>query len=231
MVQSSSAHRSERRFSTGVPVRANRARAGMARRARAVCDDGFLTAWASSATTRSQPTSARRLGVAADDAVGGDDQLVVGEVVEGAVGAVVAPHRYLGGEALGLALPVAQQRGRADHQRRPSPLAVVAQQVEGEDLDGLAQAHVVGEDAAQTEGGHLGQPRQAPLLVGAERGVQSVGGPPGLDLVERAEPLGQVPQRTLDLGLDRLAVDGDGARQGGGKHVARPQRRALAEAA
>ncbi len=50
VVQSSRAHRSERRFSTGVPGRAKRARAGMVRMARAVRDSGFLMAWASSAT-------------------------------------------------------------------------------------------------------------------------------------------------------------------------------------
>ena len=35
-------------------------------------------------------------------------------------GAVVAPHGRAGGEPADLALPVAEQRGRADHQRRPA---------------------------------------------------------------------------------------------------------------
>ena len=54
VVQSSSAQSSERLFSTGVPVRATRAGAGIVRRALAVAEYGFLTCWASSATTMPQ---------------------------------------------------------------------------------------------------------------------------------------------------------------------------------
>ncbi len=58
VVQSSRAHSSERLFSTGVPVRATRAGAGMVRRALAVAECGFLTCWASSATTMPQGAAA-----------------------------------------------------------------------------------------------------------------------------------------------------------------------------
>lgn len=55
VVQSSRAQSSERLFSTGVPVRATLAGAGMVRSAFAVEDWGFFTCWASSATISPQP--------------------------------------------------------------------------------------------------------------------------------------------------------------------------------
>ena len=60
VVQSRIAHRSDSRFSTGVPVSAILADAGSARSSRAVRDSGFFACWASSATTRPQPTPASR---------------------------------------------------------------------------------------------------------------------------------------------------------------------------
>jgi hypothetical protein len=57
-------HSSDRRFSTGVPVRATRPVAVRRRAARAVRAAGFLICWASSSTTTSQSedrgTSARQ---------------------------------------------------------------------------------------------------------------------------------------------------------------------------
>ncbi len=60
VVQSSSAHSSERLFSTGVPVSATLAGAGTVRSAFAVAECGFLTCCASSATTMPQLCSASR---------------------------------------------------------------------------------------------------------------------------------------------------------------------------
>ncbi len=64
VVQSSSAHSSERLFSTGVPVSATRAGAGIVRRAFAVAELGFLTCCASSATTMPQGCPASREALA-----------------------------------------------------------------------------------------------------------------------------------------------------------------------
>jgi exodeoxyribonuclease V alpha subunit len=58
VVQSRIAHRSISRFSTGVPVSAIRACAGIARNLRAVWECGFFACWASSATTRPHSTAA-----------------------------------------------------------------------------------------------------------------------------------------------------------------------------
>ncbi len=59
IAQSRIDHSSVRSFSTGVPVRATRARLGISRRLRAVDEREFLTCCASSATTRSHGTAAR----------------------------------------------------------------------------------------------------------------------------------------------------------------------------
>ncbi|CAM5432029.1 hypothetical protein SRIMM317S_05615 [Streptomyces rimosus subsp. rimosus] len=55
VVQSRTAHSSDRLFSTGVPVSATRAPAGRVRSALAVAENGFFTCWASSATTQRPP--------------------------------------------------------------------------------------------------------------------------------------------------------------------------------
>ncbi len=60
MVQSRRAHSSERLFSTGVPVRATLAGAGISRSALAVAENGFLTCCASSATTIPHSCAASR---------------------------------------------------------------------------------------------------------------------------------------------------------------------------
>lgn len=48
---------------------------------------------------------------------------------------------------------------------------------QGQRLHRLAQAHIVGEDAAEAVAVHRGQPGESFLLVGAKFGVQ--GGKPG----------------------------------------------------
>ena len=58
ITQSRIAHSSVRLFSIGVPVSATRTGLGILRSALAVEERAFLTCCASSATTRSQPTSA-----------------------------------------------------------------------------------------------------------------------------------------------------------------------------
>ncbi|MNZ70225.1 hypothetical protein D3C78_885560 [compost metagenome] len=108
--------------------------------------------------------------------VGGEDQVVLldlGEVAA-AAGAMQGQHAQVGGEAFGLVQPVGDQAGRHHHQRRRGQAAgLLFQQHMGQRLQGFAQAHVVGEDAA---GVHLTQrlhPAQAFVLVGAQLGAQA----------------------------------------------------------
>ena len=123
-----------------------------------------------------------------------------------AAAAVEPPDGDAGGEAGELAFPVAEERGRAEHQGRPagrrrsfesiawhrlgiggalcradrhctcgglgngrerSPV-----QMQGDQLDRLAQPHVVGQAGTQPEAGHRGQPGQSRLLVRPQRRLQ-----------------------------------------------------------
>ena len=81
------------------------------------------------------------------------------------VRAVVHVHPEVRGEPRRLALPVADQRHRA-HQQRGVPPGLAGD--ERQQLDGLAQAHVVGQDAAEAELAEEGQPGQPALLVRAQ---------------------------------------------------------------
>ena len=169
--------------------------------------------------TRPHPTRGQGLGVPADDAVGGDHDLVAAEAVEVPTGPVEAAGRHAGGEPGRLPFPVGEDRRRADDEGRAA--AVPAGQVQGQDLDGLAQPHVVGQDATHTQVGHLAQPRQAPQLVGPEDGDEPGGWPLLPRGVHGRQPVGQVPQRTLQLHVQRLPVDGQRPAQGGGQRLAR----------
>ena len=77
-------------------------------------------------------------------------------------------------KARGFPLPVAQQADRGDDQRRLAQAAGVFFDLDvGQCLQGLAQAHVVGQDTAQAVGAQKLQPVQALLLVGAQLGLQA----------------------------------------------------------
>ena len=109
------------------------------------------------------------LGVAAHGGVGGEDELVLVDAVKAAVGAVEAAHRSAGGEATDLGGPVRHERGRADHERRSGGGAVrLACKMMGDERDGLAQAHVVGQARAEAQFGQAGEPGQAEHLVVAQ---------------------------------------------------------------
>ena len=87
--------------------------------------------------------------------------------------AVVDEHAQRRGEAFQLALPVAEHRRRAHHQRR-TPDRVG--QHGRDELRGLAQTHVVGQAGAQTEPSQERQPADPPLLVGPEPAHKRVRG-------------------------------------------------------
>ena len=85
-------------------------------------------------------------------------------------------------EAGHLGCPVRQERGRGDEQARP-PRGVRArvalaidEQEEGDHLDGLAEAHVVGQAGAQAQLREEVEPSHAHLLVRPERAVQRAAG-------------------------------------------------------
>ena len=81
--------------------------------------------------------------------------------------------------------------------------------MEGDDLDRLAEAHVVGETATEPQLAHARQPCQAPELVRPQLGDQGVR---RRDRVERtarqpAETVGHIGNGTDGDEIDELAVD------------------------
>ena len=140
--------------------------------------------------------------------VGGDDQVVVGELVAGGVavrpGVVEDPEPRA--ELLGLGLPVEDQRPGDDDQARPprEPPGPPALE-QGEDLHGLAQAHVVGQDAAEVELLEVFEPAQALALVGPQLAPEAGRGLLGVDPLEPGEVLADLAEADveLDLGLRR----------------------------
>ena len=116
-------HSSDRRFSTGVPVSAMRFVASSLRMACVCLACGFLMFCASSRITSLHWTCAQVVHVAPRQAIGADHHVVLlggldKLVPARAVAAVVDHHPQPGRKAVDLALPVADHRGRADHQRR-----------------------------------------------------------------------------------------------------------------
>ena len=72
--------------------------------------------------------------------------------------------------------PVEDQRAGDDRQRRPLGLAVGPPPLqERQDLDRLAQAHVVGQDAAEAEPLEVVEPAQPLALIGAQLAVEARG--------------------------------------------------------
>src|SRR4051812_34443690 len=115
--------------------------------------------------------------VSPERAVGGQDDVAVVEVFPGltAADAGMVEDAELRREASGLLLPVEDERPRHHDQRRRRSAAflgggpqLAARLQQGEHLDGLAQAHVVGQAAAETELPEEAEPAQAVALIVAE---------------------------------------------------------------
>ena len=81
-------------------------------------------------------------------------------------------HRDAGREPGGLAGPVLHDAGGRDDEEPGVGLGLEHVQAQREGLDGLAQAHVVGEDPAQPVAVQERQPVEALLLVVAQRGFE-----------------------------------------------------------
>ncbi len=75
-----------------------------------------------------------------------------------------------GREALQLDLPVFNERGRDDDEVRRTHSLRLSFQEKGDHLHGLAQAHVVGQAAAETKLGEESEPLEAVRLIGAQLG-------------------------------------------------------------
>ena len=220
-------HSSLRRFSTGVPVRAMCCSAGRLRNALAVRVSGFFTACASSSTTAAHRTVLQRVDVACGDVVGGDDQVVLGDDV-GKRGRITATRAVMHGdsqhrrESRRLGLPVAHDRQRADHQVRARQCGEV-----GERGGCLAEAHVVGQAAAETELVEELQPAETAPLIRTQRGHE----PGRLDafgqrrvgqtLQQVTEPAGGGDRRRVAVG--GLCFLGSGQLGGQPQHVERRQ--------
>ena len=146
--------------------------------------------------------------VLAQGTVGRDDQIGIGHrrSRRPALGADVGAHAQLGHEARGLLLPVPDQRFRHHDERRPRLLAAARRQ-HGQHLDGLAEAHVVGQAAAEAEAAQEGHPAETLFLVRAQLAPESRGLVFCGDAVEAGQ-LGAGPREhlvhpTVGVGLGR----------------------------
>ena len=137
------------------------------------------------------------LYVAAQQVVAGNEHLVAALATDaGALRrrAHHGRHVHLGCELLELRHPVVHQGGRAHHEARP-PAAVCEQ--EGYHLHGLAQAHLVREDAAKAHGRKRAQPLEAGALVRAQLGRDGRG---------RLEALGVHGAKSVHVRAERLVL-------------------------
>ena len=212
-------HSSLSRFSTGVPVSATRRRASSCWTALACAVAGFLICCASSRTTRPHATDVSCSRSRASKRVGREHDVVhaspPGEpllVVAVAIGAVMHEHPELGREARELALPVAEHRHRADDERRA---AGRVGEERGDELCGLAEAHVVGEAGTEPEPSEERQPAGSPLLVRPKHAFEAGRRRQWLDgrvervVEERRQPAkgGGVDAHDLDTVSDAELVD------------------------
>ena len=162
--------------------------------------------------------------VSPDHAVGGNHQIrlvCLGKqlVALGPVRAVVDHHLHPRDEAGGLARPVAHDRGRGNHQRRPGAAARrLLYREQGEELQRLAQPHVVGKHCPEVVARHVVEPVHAATLVFAQLRVHCLGdvhalrGGPVLAADERGKP-----RRAGELhGRFRRRLERELAQLGGG---------------
>ena len=119
-----------------------------------------------------------------------------------AAGAGVVEDAEPGREPLGLLDPVEDERARDDDQRRPLRLPSGAAALEvGEHLHGLAQAHVVGEDAAELELLEVVEPAEPLALIRAQLAAEAGGGLAGDEAVELGQGLADLAEGHVDLDL------------------------------
>ncbi|MNT23177.1 hypothetical protein D3C72_1585890 [compost metagenome] len=111
-------------------------------------------------------------------------------------------HAQSGRHARGFGLPVEEQRGgQHDQGGAGQAPGLFFKQYMGQRLRGFAQAHVVGQDAAQALGAQVLQPCQAFQLIGAQLHLQALRCGHGLGRADAAQALGQLVQARIALQL------------------------------
>ena len=138
----------------------------------------------------------------------------------------------LGREALGLGEPAVHHALGADDEgaeglgRAGRRVGVRLVQEPGEGLHGFAEAHVVGEDAAEAAGGQVGEKVKPFLLIGAQRGAQAgrklrgrQGDEGGGALAQRVGESGVGGGKCIGLRCELQGVEAVLGRFTGGKHV------------
>ena len=86
-------------------------------------------------------------------------------------------HAEFGGEARRFPFPVGEDGGGRHQQHRPFEFVFGLEVLqEGQQLDGFAQAHVIGQAGPLIKAVQEGQPAQAPLLVGPQLAGKAFGG-------------------------------------------------------
>ena len=124
-----------------------------------------------------------------------------------------------GREALGFVQPVGYEAGWHDRQGRCTQApGLLLQQQMGQGLQGLAQAHVVAEDAAGTHFAQGLQPVQALLLIGAQAGLQP-GGRFYLQVAGIAQAAAQIAYMLATFPVQGQAFDFVQARGVGALHA------------
>ena len=116
--------------------------------------------------------------ISADSAVRGNDQVVVGErfAKDMTARAGIVKHAKPRGELGGLLHPVEDQRAWDDRQGRSLGLAMGPPPLqERQNLNRLAEAHIVGQNAAETESLKIVEPAQSLALIGAQLAVEARG--------------------------------------------------------
>ncbi|MNF95719.1 hypothetical protein D3C84_784860 [compost metagenome] len=109
--------------------------------------------------------------------IGGQQQVVVLQVVKmlATANALQGQDAQTGSEACRFVLPIGDQAGRHHHHGRAGQASgILFREQVSKRLQGLAQAHVVGEDAAHFQFAQGLHPAQAFKLIGTQGGVETV---------------------------------------------------------
>ena len=134
------------------------------------------------------------------------------------LGAHDGAHIKRGGKALQLGSPVVHERRGAYHERGLGVPRLHARQNVRDHLQRFAQAHIVGQDAAEAQMLKRAEPLVAVDLVATQRGLER-GGYRKVHLAERVQALDGTAERGVAIGLERRrarehAIDKKGARRG-----------------
>jgi hypothetical protein len=134
------------------------------------------------------------------------EERVAGErdvgALEGAFGAVEQVDREVGPEPGELVLPVVQGAGRGDDE------GAAGDRTQG--LQGLAEAHVVGQQGADAGVAQQAQPVDAAALVVAQARLEAVRQRGGFDVGEVADERAQTGELRRRRGVERVAQRGGG---------------------